>query len=65
VISFGPEQPPAVVIDLVVDDGVPDRGHRKILLDDRLRFAGAACGPHTIYRTMCVIDLADTLTVRR
>lgn len=58
VISFGPEPARDVVIDLVVDDGVRDRGHRKILLDPRFRFGGAACGPHAIYRTMCVIDLA-------
>jgi uncharacterized protein YkwD len=65
VISFGPDQASAVVIDLIVDDGVRDRGHRKILLDDRMRFAGAACGAHAVYRTMCVIDLADRLTERR
>jgi uncharacterized protein YkwD len=65
VISFGPEGPAAVVIDLIVDDGVRDRGHRKILLDPGLRFAGVACGPHTVYRTMCVIDLADHLTEHR
>jgi uncharacterized protein YkwD len=65
VISFGPEEPSAVVIDLIVDDGVRERGHRKILLDANLRFAGAACGPHAVYRTMCVIDLADRVTERR
>jgi uncharacterized protein YkwD len=65
VISFGPEKAESVVIDLIVDDGVPDRGHRKILLDGRLRYAGIACGPHAIYRTMCVIDLADRLKERR
>ena len=65
VISFGPEQASAVVMDLVIDDGVRDRGHRKILLDGRLRFAGASCGPHAVYRTMCVIDLADRIAERR
>jgi uncharacterized protein YkwD len=64
VIGFGPE-PSAVVIDLIVDDGVPERGHRKILLNENLRIAGAACGPHTVYRTVCVIDLADNLTETR
>lgn len=58
VISFGPEQARDVVIDLVVDDGVEDRGHRKILLDPSFRYAGAACGPHKVYGTMCVIDFA-------
>jgi uncharacterized protein YkwD len=58
VISFGPSQARDVVIDLVIDEGVKDRGHRKILLDPELRYAGAACGPHKVYRTMCVIDFA-------
>jgi uncharacterized protein YkwD len=42
----------------VVDDGVKDRAHRKILLDPAFRYAGAACGPHRTFGTMCVIDLA-------
>ena len=58
VISFGPSQARDVVIQLVIDEGVKDRGHRKILLDPEFRFAGAACGPHKVYGTMCVIDLA-------
>ena len=57
-ISFGPSEARAVVIDLLVDDGVPGRGHRKILLDPRFRFVGAACGSHAVYRTMCVLDFA-------
>lgn len=65
VISFGPEEAAAVIMDLIVDDGVPGRGHRKILLDGRLKLAGAACGPHAVYRTVCVIDLADELEEKR
>jgi hypothetical protein len=42
---------------LIVDDGVADRGHRSIVFSGELRYAGAACGPHPVYRTMCVIDL--------
>jgi uncharacterized protein YkwD len=64
VISFGPDSAALVIAELLVDDGVPDRGHRKLLLDPRFRLAGAACGPHARYRVMCVIDLADTLAVR-
>jgi uncharacterized protein YkwD len=60
VISFGPEHPRDVVIDLLVDDGVPGRGHRKLLLDPAFRSGGAACGPHAIYRTMCVVDMMTT-----
>ena len=57
VIEYGATDPLDVVRQLIVDDGVPDRGHRSILFDPRLRFAGVSCGPHPTYRTMCVIDL--------
>jgi uncharacterized protein YkwD len=57
-ISFGPSDTRAVIAELIVDDGVPGRGHRKILLDPAYRLAGAACGPHKLYGTVCVIDLA-------
>lgn len=59
VMSFGPGDPASVIVELLVDDGVRDRGHRRILLDPAYRAAGAACGPHKIYRSVCVIDLSD------
>ena len=57
-ISYGQPDANAVVRALVVDDGVGDRSHRRDLLDPRLRFAGVSCGPHPVYRTLCVIDYA-------
>lgn len=62
VITFGPDGGDSVIIDLLVDDGVPSRGHRTILFDSRLQLVGISCGPHAAYRTMCVLDLADRLT---
>jgi uncharacterized protein YkwD len=59
-ISFGPDRAETVVAELVIDDGVPDRGHRKILLNGRFRYVGVACGPHRKFRTVCVIDFAGT-----
>jgi uncharacterized protein YkwD len=58
VISFGPDNARDVIVELLIDDGVTSRGHRKLMLDRRFRSAGAACGPHAIYRTTCVIDLS-------
>lgn len=64
-ISFGPDQPRDVVVDLVIDDNVPDRGHRRILLDPRFRKIGVSCGPHAVYRTVCVLDFAGNLVAKR
>ena len=59
VISYGPETAAAVVRELIIDDGVPDRGHRLAIFNPDFGRAGAACGPHAGFRTMCVIDLAS------
>jgi uncharacterized protein YkwD len=56
-LSYGRDGGKDVVRHLLVDDGVKNRGHRKNLLDARFDFIGVACGPHTVYGTMCVIDL--------
>lgn len=47
------------VIDLIVDDGVASRGHRRNILNPNFRQVGIAIGPHRRYGTMCVIDLAS------
>jgi len=60
VIAYGPVDPADVVRQLIIDDGVPDRGHRGVIYSPELRFAGVACGPHPEYRMVCVIDLGDT-----
>lgn len=61
-ITYGPERVTDVVRQLIIDDGVPRRGHRKMLFDPRWRHAGAACGRHPAYRRMCVIEYGDTAT---
>jgi uncharacterized protein YkwD len=44
-----------VIADLLIDDGVADRGHRKNALDPVMHVAGIACGSHATYGQMCVI----------
>ena len=57
-ISYGPDTARQVVMGLIIDDGVADRGHRKNIFDRSFATMGAACGPHPLYRTICVMDLA-------
>lgn len=57
VITYGPPSAVEVVRQLIVDDAVPGRGHRKTLFSAEMRFAGVACGAHRVYRTMCVAEL--------
>jgi uncharacterized protein YkwD len=62
IINYGDETPRMTVIQLVIDDGVPDRGHRKNIFNPEFRVAGAAIGPHRGYGTMVVVDLADAFS---
>ena len=53
-----------VVRQLIVDDGVPNRGHRLDLMDPLLRRAGVGCAQHPVYGVICVIDLASAAPPR-
>ena len=57
-VSYGFTSPEDVVRQLVIDDGVPGRGHRRTLFSPELRFAGIWCGPHARRAAMCAIDLS-------
>jgi uncharacterized protein YkwD len=55
-VAFGEAR--MVVVYLLIDDGIADRGHREALLDKRYEQVGVACGPHETYRVVCVMDFA-------
>jgi uncharacterized protein YkwD len=63
-IAYGYLDPREVVAQLIVDAGVPDRGHRANIFNPSYREVGVACGPHPVYRVMCVTDFAGTLMRR-
>lgn len=60
VITYGHHSPAGVVDQLLIDDGVPGRGHRHSLLRPTHRYAGIACGRHPVHRTMCVTLMSQT-----
>ncbi|MES2895737.1 MAG: CAP domain-containing protein [Pseudomonadota bacterium] len=63
-LSYGYDNPRDVVIQLVVDSGVPGRGHRKDIFRRSYQAAGIACGPHAVHGAMCVIDYAGAFVQR-
>ena len=63
-ISYGFDDARDVVRQLIIDSGVPGRGHRRNIFASGHQLAGVACGPHRAYGFMCVIDFAGSLAPR-
>lgn len=63
-IDYGSDVARDVLISLIVDDGVPSRGHRSNIFNPALRVLGAGCGPHRTFRHTCVINYAGGFTPR-
>lgn len=57
-IGYGPSDPRLSVIQLIVDDGVHDRGHRTNIYNNKFKTVGISCGTHPIFGNMCVMDFA-------
>ncbi len=57
-IFYGDPDARSVVLHLVIDDGIPKRGHRKNFLNESFRLIGVATGKHPGWRNVCVMDFA-------
>ena len=54
--SYGYSTAQDIVAELLIDDGVEDRGHRQNILKTSFTHVGVAVGSHKKYKTMCCID---------
>jgi len=57
-IAYGYAHARDAILSFIIDDDVPNRGHRQNILNPNFRVVGIACGLHPVYRTMCVIIFA-------
>lgn len=57
-LSYHCETAMEVVLQQIVDDGVPNRGHRENLFNPDFRCCGVFSGAHKDFDTMSVVDFA-------
>jgi uncharacterized protein YkwD len=60
--SYGYGNAMAIVKQLLIDEGVQSRGHRKNILKANSRFIGVSVKRHASYQFNCVQDFADGIT---
>jgi len=59
-INYGNRSARQIVMQLIIDDGIMDRGHRKNIFKAQFRVVGVSYGPHHSYGRMCVMDFAGS-----
>ena len=64
-LHYGASTPREAVIDLIVEDGIPDRYHRLTIFTPELRIVGISFGPHPSYGSALVMDFAGTFVLTK
>jgi uncharacterized protein YkwD len=58
-LDYGAATGRDIVCDLLIDDGVPNRGHRTNIMNKAFTQTGVSSGAHAQYRTSCAIAYAN------
>ncbi|MDR1287149.1 MAG: CAP domain-containing protein [Treponema sp.] len=61
-IAYGSYGGRDIIVDLLIDDGVPSRGHRQNIMKRDYNQTGTAEGSHPQYGSICVINYAKNYT---
>lgn len=59
--QYGYSDALSIIIDLLIDEDIPDLSHRKSLLNKDIKFIGAAIKKHKVYHYNCVIEISYEL----
>ena len=58
-IAYGSSTARGIVMQLLIDDGVPGREHRNNIMNPRFDACGVSIQTHSVYQYVCVIDYID------
>merc|ERR1719463_893199 len=64
-IVFGMKHPKEIIYQMLIDDGVPERGHRANLLNMDFHFVGGAFGRHASAETAAVVVFVDAFKAKQ
>ena len=59
--SYGYSAALDIVMQLLIDEGIPDCGHRENILDSEFTAMGVSIKQHKVYRFNCVMDFGDNV----